>query len=108
MRLLRREIQERADRTAGALAGAEFEDLPKEDQCSDDRRGFEINRRCAIHAAKRRGEDLREKRPNNAVAVGRASSQANQGEHVRAAIDERGPEALEEWPASPQHHGSSE
>ena len=40
----------------------------------------------------------------DAVKVGRTSAEADQREHVRAAIHERSPEALEERPAAPEHH----
>ena len=52
MRLLRREIQQRADRSASSLPRAQFQYLTKQHECRDHCGGFEINRHGAIHAVK--------------------------------------------------------
>src|SRR5207302_1716806 len=101
--LLRREIQQRANRSAGALPGAQFQDLPEKNECGDYRRRFEINRRGAIHSTERGRKHLGEKSSDNAFEVRGAGAQPDQRKHVRAAIDERGPKTLEEWPSAPKN-----
>ena len=48
-------------------------------------------------------EQPRGHRGRQAVEVSSADAQGDQGEHVRAAVDDRGPGAFEERPAAPQH-----
>src|SRR5947207_1707606 len=38
-----------------------------------------------------------------AVQVGGPDAHGNQREHIRAAVDHRGPTALEKWPSAPEH-----
>ena len=45
---------------------------------------------------------------HHAERVRNAHAQANQREHVQAAVDEGPPPAHEEWPASPQHNRSGQ
>jgi hypothetical protein len=45
---------------------------------------------------------------NHAVDVGDAGAEADQGEHVGAAVDEGRPEALEEWEAAVEDDGGGE
>src|SRR5437879_4913100 len=88
VRLLRREVQECANRAAGPLPSAQFQNLAQENQRGDHGGGFEINRCRTVHAAKRGWENLREKSSDNAVEIRGAGAQADQREHIRAAIDE--------------------
>ena len=103
------EIEQRPNGSAGAAAGAQFHDLAEQDQCCDGSCCFEVNVGIACHiarpSAQRLRKNLRRKRGDNAKSVGDAGAHADQSEHVWAAIDERGPEALKEGPASPEHHG---
>ena len=50
--LLGREIEQCANRAAGALPGTQFKHLAQQDKRRDDCRSFEIDGRGAIHAAK--------------------------------------------------------
>src|SRR5216684_8564293 len=73
-------------------------------QTGDHRGRLEINRRGAVHAPKGGWENLWEKSSYNAVEIRGACAQSNQREHVRAAVDERRPEALEKRPAAAKDH----
>ena len=53
--------------------------------------------------AQRLQERLRSNGRDHAVEIRDSGAQGDQREHVRAAVDERGPEALEERPAAPEH-----
>src|SRR5438552_4501495 len=101
--LPRRKIQKRANGSTGALPGAQFQYLPEENESGDHRRRFEINRRGAIHSAERGRKHLGEESSDNAFEVRGAGAQPDQRKHVRAAIDERGPKTLEEWPSTPKN-----
>ena len=73
--LLRHEIQQRANGSAGALPGAQFQYLPEENESDDHRRRFEINRRGAIHSAERGRKHSGEKSSDNAFEVRGAGAQ---------------------------------
>ena len=51
---------------------------------------------------------FRARRRDHAVDVGDAGAQADQREHVRAAVDQRSPEALKEWEAAPEDDGGGQ
>src|SRR5262249_59787201 len=55
-RRLGRKIEERADSSRGLLARTQLEHLAEQNEDSDDRGGFKINRDRAVRAAKRRRE----------------------------------------------------
>src|ERR1035437_5725115 len=82
-----------------------------------DRQGVEWERGCAgpglptrrfvpANFVQRLGKNPRREGRDYAVAVGHARAQANQREHVGAAVDQRCPETLKEWKATPQDHRS--
>ena len=56
-----REVEERADRRPGALAGTELEDLAEQHEDDDDGRGLEIDRQIAVGVAKTVREQRRER-----------------------------------------------
>ena len=91
---------------AGAAAGAQFHDLAEEDESGDSSGGFEVDVGIAGHiagpSAQRLGKNPREECRDHAVCVGDAGAHTDQGEHVRAAVDERSPETLEEGPSGPE------
>ena len=58
--------------------------------------------------AQRGGENLRGDGGDHAVDVSDAGAEADQREHVGAAVDERRPEALEEWQTAPEDDRSGE
>ncbi len=101
------EIEKRADGGAGAATGAEFHDLAEQYECGDGGGGFEVDVGVSGHAvqAQRDGENLRGDSGNYAVEVRDAGTEPDQGEHVGAAVDQRCPEALEEWEAAPEDDG---
>ena len=102
------EIEEGANGGAGAAAGAQFHDLAEQDESGDGGGGFEVDVGIAAHGAQRLGKNPGRKRGDDAVSIGDAGAHADQGEHVRAAIDERSPEALEERQAAPEDDGSGQ
>ena len=104
MRALRGEIQQRANGAGSLLARAQLQHLTEQHQRGDDCGSLEINGRGAVHFAERGREDLREDRRGNAVEKRSAGAEADQREHIGAAMNERGPETLEERPASPEHN----
>src|SRR5215831_2432463 len=101
--LLRTEVEKCTDCRSGAAAGAEFEDLSEKNQGGDGRGSFEVDGRLAIHLAEGGRKDSGEDGGYQAVEVGYSGAHGDQGEHVRGAIDDRGPSALEKRPASPEH-----
>ena len=86
---LRRKVEQRADRRAGALARPQFQHLAEEDQRDDDGRRLEIDRHRAAMAAELMRKDVREQRRDDAVEIGRADADRDQRPHVRAAVDDR-------------------
>ena len=87
---------------AGALAGAELEDLAEEDEDDDDRRGLEVDGDLAVwRRGSRREQPGREDR-DEAEQVGRGDAERDQAEHVEAAARERAPATHEERPAAPE------
>ena len=64
---LRREIEQRADRAGGRLAGAQFQHLAEQHQHGDDRGRLEIDGDRAVMAAERRREDAGRERGDDAV-----------------------------------------
>ena len=105
---LRAEIEQGADGGAGAAAGAEFHDLSEQDERGDGGGGFEVDVGISAHAAERVGKNSGREGGDHAVDVGDAGAEADQREHVRAAVDERRPEALEERQAAPEDDGRGE
>jgi hypothetical protein len=103
---LRTEVEESADGGTGAAAGAEFHDLAEQDERGDGGGGFEVGVGISAHRAERGGEDSGRDGCDHAVDVGDAGAEADQREHVGAAVDQRGPEALEEGESAPEDDGS--
>ena len=102
---LRRKVEQRADRRAGPLARAQLEHLAEQDQRDDHRRGLEIDADRAVHGRGTAcGNSAGNERRDDAVEIGGADAEADQRPHVRAAVDERFPAALEERQRRPQHH----
>ena len=108
MGLLWREIQQRANGAGGLLTGSQLQHLAEQNECSDHRCGLKINWRAAVHRAEGDWKNLREDCGHDAIEIGGAGAEADQREHVRAAVNQRGPEALEERPAAPQDDGRRE
>ena len=86
-RLLRRQIEQRADGAAGARAGAEFQHLAEQHQHDDHGGGFEIDADGAVMAAHRRREQAGRGGGGQAVEKGRAGADGDQREHVEIAAD---------------------
>ncbi len=100
----RREPQQELDSGTRAAAGTQLHDLPEQDERRDHRRRLEVDGHRPLRRSHRAGKDLRRERGDRAVGPCHAHAEGDQGEHVQAAVDERGPAALEERPTGPQHH----
>ena len=100
---LRGEIEQRANGAAGLLAGLQLQNLPEQHKHGDDGRRLEIDGNGAVMAAHRRREHTRQQGSDDAVDPRHAGAHGDQREHVEIAGLERGPGALEERPAGPQH-----
>ena len=105
---LRRQVQQRADGPSGTFSGAQLQHLTEKNQHRDDRGRLIVNRDRAAHGTEAFGEDARDQGGNQAVEVGGARPQCDQGKHIEVAADDRGPAALEERPARPQHNRCGE
>ena len=84
-RRFRREVEERADRTRGLLARAQFEHLAEQHQHGDDGGSFEIDGDRTIMATERRGKQRGRQRRNHAVEERDAGPHGDQREHVEVA-----------------------
>ena len=105
---LRRQFEQRPDRAGCRLAGAQFQHLAKQHEHGDHGGGFEIDRDRAAMAAEGRREPAWRDGANEAVEIGHAGADRDQGEHVEIAREQRLPAAHEERPARPDHHGRGE
>ena len=76
--------------------------LAEQHQRRDRGCGFEVDIGIAAHAAQRSGKNLRRDCRHHAVDIGHARAQADQREHVGAAVDQRRPERAERT-ARPHH-----
>ena len=103
-----RQAQQRFNRRAGRAARFQFEHLTEQDQRGDYGCGFEIDRHISRRVMKRRRKNLRYERGNHAVNVSHSYAEADQREHVEAAIQNRLPTAHEERPTTPEYHGRSQ
>ena len=97
-------IEQRLDRARGFLTRAQFEHLTQQHQHGDHRRRLEIDRDNPIRVAEGSGKYFRRQDRDHAVAPGGPGPHRNQCKHIEIARFERGPGALEERPAGPQHH----
>ena len=102
------QVEQCADGGAGTAASAQFHDLAEQDEGRDRGRGFEVNVGVSAHASQGVWKNLRCERSDDAVDIGNSRAQSDQGEHVRAAVDERRPEALKERKAAPEDDRSGE
>ena len=100
-RLLRRKTEQLANRAARLPSGTKLEHLPEQHERDDDDRRIEVRLDNAMNAEAFR-EDSRRKRSRHAEGVRRPDAERDQREHVRAAVDDRRPPALEERPAGPE------
>ena len=102
---LGREVQQGADRARRLFAGAQFQNLPDEDQHGDDRRRLEIHRRAAVGLQEGGREQGWRDDGHDAVKPCHADPHGDQGEHIQPPGAQRCPAALEEGPAAPENHG---
>ncbi len=84
-RRLGREVEQRADGAARALAGAQLEHLPEQHEHGDDGGRLEVDRDRAVVAAEGGREDARRERRDDAVDPGDARAHGDQREHVEVA-----------------------
>src|SRR5690606_18546790 len=98
------QIEERSNGAASALAGSKLQHLAEQDKNGDDGGCFEIDSDLSVIVAELRRKDVWRQQGDEAVGPGDAGAQSDQREHVEIARDQRGPAALEEWPARPEHH----
>ena len=85
---------------------AQFEDLPQQDQRRNDRGSLKVHGHCTTVRTEGSRKDIRHERRNHAVDVGSPGADGDECEHVQAAIDEGGPPARKERPATPEHDRS--
>ena len=76
---LRREIEERADGAAGALAGPQLQHLAEQHQHGDHGRGLEVDRRPRRRGRARQPGTGRAQGRDDAVELGRAGAHARSG-----------------------------
>ncbi len=100
----RREVEQSADRTAGALARAKLEHLTEQHKDRDHGGGLEVDRDRTIRLAKAGGENVGRNGRDRAVEPRDPGPQRNQREHIERARHDRVPPAHEERPAGPKHH----
>jgi hypothetical protein len=82
--------------------------LTKKNKSGNRRGSFEVDVGVPTHTAERLGENPGRDCGDYAVDIGDAGTEADQCEHVRTAIDQRGPEALKEWQAAPENDWRSQ
>jgi len=100
---LGREIEEGAERAAGALPSTQFQHLSEQHEHGDDRGRFEIDRHAAVGAAEALGKHGRQEGRDHAIEIGRTGAERDQREHVEIAARDRCPAALKEGKARPKH-----
>ena len=103
----RRQLEQRLDRSGRRLAGAEFEDLAKQDEDGDNSGGLEVDRNRAVIPAKSRRKNIGQEGTDQAVDIGHARAHRDQGEHIEIAAHQRLPAAHEKRPPRPQHDRGS-
>ncbi len=85
---LRREAKQRANRGTRPASRTQLQDLAEQHERDNHGRGFEVNGHRSTLVAEGGREDLRRQRGDDAVHVGDADAERDQGEHVEAAVDE--------------------
>jgi hypothetical protein len=104
----RRQLEQRLDRSGRRLAGAELQNLAKQDEHGDNGGGLEVDRNRAVMPAKSRRENIGRDGADQAVGIGHAGAHRDQGEHVEIARRQRLPAAHEKRPAGPEHDRGGE
>src|SRR5215831_7828881 len=102
-RRFRRQAEQGLDGAARLTPRAQFEDLPQEDKRRNDRSSLKVHSHCTTVRAEGSWEKARHECRNHAVEVGSPGANRNECEHVQAAIDDGGPSARKEWPATPEY-----
>ena len=102
----RRQIEQRADGGAGALASPQLQHLPQRDQRDDHGRRLEVERHASVRdrAARRgnrSGAHTATKQRDHAEEVRHRHAEADQREHVGVPVGDRRDRAREERPARP-------
>jgi hypothetical protein len=105
---LRRQAEQSANGAASAAAGPQLQHLAEKDQHGNDGRRFEVRVHAAARAAEGRRKGAWGDRRDEAEQVRGTGADADQREHVQAAVNERRPHPLEERRAGPEHHWSRE
>src|SRR6266850_815117 len=100
----RRQIEQGLDGAARLAPGAKLEHLSKQHEHCDHGGGLEVQTDFAAVSAERLGEQTWRDCGCDAIQIGRSGAEGDEGEHVEAAIDDRGPAAHEERPAGPEHN----
>ena len=101
----RRQLQQQAQRGSSTAPGAQLQHLAEQHQGGDGGRALEVVQGDGrAGPGGRAAEDAGRHGRRHAVEVGDRDPEADQGEHVQAAVDDGGPAALEEGEGAPQHH----
>ncbi len=99
----RGQTEQGLDRAAGLAASPQLQHLPQQDQNRNDGSCFEVKADVSGGVAKGSRKETGRDHGNQAVKVGSAAADGDQGEHVEAAMNNRRPSALKEGPSAPQN-----
>jgi hypothetical protein len=102
------EVEECPDGAAGLLACPQLQHLAQQHENRDYGRRLEINPDGPVHAAETSRKKTGEHGGDEAVEIGGARSERDEGEHVEAAAGDRRPAALKERRAGPKDDGGCE
>src|SRR5262249_13161323 len=98
----RRQAEQGLYSAARLTPRAQFENLPQEDKRCNDRGSLKVHGHYPPVRAEGSWEKARHECGNHAVDIGSSSAKRDEGKHVQAAIDEGGPSARKERPATPE------
>ena len=96
--------EQHLDGAAGLAPGTQLKHLSQEHEGGDDRRGLKVDGDLAAVAPERGREEVGKEHGDDAIEEGGPGADSDQGEHVQAAVDERGPATLKERQPAPQDY----
>jgi hypothetical protein len=98
------QTKQRLDGGTRLAAGFQFEQLAQQHKRCNYGGCLEINRHRSTVRAEGMREHIRKNGRNQTVDVGHRHTEADEGEHIQTAIDQRLPGAHKERPATPKHN----
>ena len=102
------QAQKSLDGLAGLSPGLELQHLAHEHQGDNEGRGLEIDRHFPGLTPEGGGEDAGKELGYDAIDVGYGHAQADEGEHVQAAVDDGFNPPDQKGPAAPEDHRRSQ